>query len=193
MILYGAVILICMALIATFNALFAAPVFGFGTTYAILSTVINTVAVILSDGIFAFIIRRFPNKMFHHEKKFFCVSVKEKNAYEKLGIKKWKEKIPELGGFTNFHKNKIEKPYDNEYLSRFLLEANYGQIIHLVTAFTGYLIVFICPLRMWYCFALPIATVNAILNILPLLVLRYNSYKLKVLYRRNEKRVQATQ
>ncbi len=188
MLLYGAIIAVCMALIAAFNALFAAPAFGFSLAYSVLATVINTAAVIALDGLFAFIIRRLPNKWFSHEKKFFSVSLKEKNFYEKLKIKKWKDKIPELGGFTKFSKGKIEKPFDNEYLSRYLLEACYGFVIHIVTVFTGFAIIFICPLRYWFCFGLPVAFVNAVLNVLPAFTLRYNTYKLCVLYKRNEKR-----
>ena len=66
-------------------------------------------------------------------------------------------------------------------------------MIHLVTVFTGYLIIFICPLRYWLCFGFPIATVNAVLNVLPIFVLRYNTYKLNVLYLRNERRNMRTQ
>lgn len=188
MILYGGIILFCMAVIALINALFAAPVFGFSTLYAILATVIGTVAVIAVDGLFAFLIRRLPNKLFSHKRKAFSVSLKEKNFYEKLSIRKWKDKIPELGGFTDLHKSKIERPYDNEYLDRYLLEACYGYIIHIVTIFTGFAIIFIFPLKFWFCFGLPIAVVNAVLNILPAFVLRYNTYKLKILYKRNEQR-----
>ena len=193
MILYGIIILVCMALIALFNALFAVPMFGFSVLYAALATVILTAAVIALDGLFAFLIRRLPEKFFSHKRTFFTVSQKEKLRYEKLGIRKWKDKIPELGGFTGLRKNKIDRPYDNAYLSRYLTEACYGVTIHLVTVFTGYLIIFICPLRYWLCFGFPIATVNAVLNVLPIFVLRYNTYKLNVLYLRNERRNMRTQ
>ena len=192
MILYGIVIFVCMAIIMKLNAIFAISVFGFPLRYTVLATIINTAAVIVLDGIFALLIRRLlPKKWFSHEKKFFNVSLKEKKFYEKIGIKSWKDKIPELGGFTNLKKSKIENPYDNEYLSRYLLEACYGVVIHIVTIFTGFLIIFICPLKYWLCFGFPVAFVNAVLNILPVFVLRYNTYKLKILYRRNEKRAAA--
>lgn len=192
MILYGVVIFVCMAIIMKLNAIFAIPVFGFSVSYAVLATIINTVAVIVLDGIFALFIRRiFPERWFNHENKFFTVSLKEKKFYEKIGIKSWKDKIPELGGFTKLKKSKIENPYSNEYLSRYLLEACYGVIIHIVTAFTGFLIIFICPLEFWLCFGFPVAFVNAVLNVLPVFVLRYNTYKLKILFKRNEKRAAA--
>lgn len=192
MILYGIIIAVGMALIVLFNALFGAPALGFSVLYAVIATVVNTVAVILVDGLFAFLLRRLPEKWFSHKRKFFTVSRREKNFYEKLGIKKWKEKVPELGGFTNLHKNKIEHPYDNVYLTRYLREACYGVIIHIVTIFTGFFIIFICPLKYWFCFGFPVAAVNAVLNVLPAFVLRYNTYKLNILYTRNERRAEQT-
>ena len=78
MILYGIIILVCMALIALFNALFAVPMFGFSVLYAALATVILTAAVIALDGLFAFLIRRLPEKFFSHKRTFFTVSQKEK-------------------------------------------------------------------------------------------------------------------
>lgn len=186
MILYISVILICMLIIATFNVVF--NFYELTPTYILLSVVIDTVAVIAVDGLFAFLIRRLPEKWFSHDKKIFVVSKKEKSFYEKLKIRKWKDKIPELGSFTGFHKNKVVNPFDNTYLSRYLLEAGYGIVIHFVTAFTGFLIVFIHPLGLWLNFAFGVAIVNFILNLLPVFVLRYNYYKLKVLYTSNEKK-----
>lgn len=188
MILYCAVIILGMAAISALNIFFGAPAFGYSYLYCVLATVINTAAVILTDGVFAFIIRRLPQKWFDFRKKTFTVPQKEKRFYEKIGIKKWKDKIPELGGFTKFSKSKISDPFNNEYVGRYLLEACYGTVIHYVTCFTGFLIIFICPLKYWFCFGFPVAIVNAVLNLLPAFTLRYNTYKLNVLYKRNERR-----
>lgn len=189
MILYGLIILICMIIIAVLNGIFAAPVFGFSWLYACLATVINTAAVIAIDAIFVLIIRKLlPEKLFSYKKKFFTVSVKEKRFYEKIGIKRWKCKVPEIGCFTDLKKSKIEKPRDNEYISRYLLEACYGVVIHIVDVFAGFLIIFICPLRYWLCFGLPIALINTVLNVPSIFVLRYNTYRMKILYGLNERR-----
>lgn len=190
MILYGILIFLSVALIAVFNAVFAVPVYPFGVTYAILAPVIATAAVIALDGFLAFLIRRLPEKPFSR-KKIFSASKSEKAFYERLKIRKWKDKIPELGGFTHFSKSTIEKPFDNEYLSRYMLEAAYGEVIHFVTAFTGFSVTFIFPLDYWYCFGFPVAVVNMILNFMPLFVLRYNYYKLNILYKNNERKSSA--
>ena len=80
-----------------------------------LATFGGTVGVIAWDGLWAFIIRRaFPEKWFSYERKgFFDVPKKECKFYEKIGIKKWKDHVLELGMFTAFDKKAISAP-DNQ-------------------------------------------------------------------------------
>jgi glycosyl-4,4'-diaponeurosporenoate acyltransferase len=180
--------LIAIALLIGGNALFAMPAFGFGIGYVVWSVVLTVVGAIAVDGIFAAIIRRLPEKWFAHDKKFFNVSAKEKKFYEKMKIRKWKDKVPELGQFTNFRKNKIADPHSNEYLERYMLEAAYGEIIHLAGVFGGFLVIFLRPLRYWLCFGLPVAIINVFMNLPSYSILRYNFYKLKILYASNARR-----
>ena len=188
MILYGSIIFVCVCLLTGVNAVFAAPRFGVSFWFILGAVLINVVAVIAVDGLFAFLIRRLPEKWFGHERRFFQVSAKEKKFYEKLKIRKWKDKVPELGQFTNFHKNKVEEPRNNVYLERYMLEAAYGEVIHLAGCFLGFVIIFFYPLKYWLCFGFPVAVINLIMNILPYFILRYNFYKMKVLYRSNERK-----
>lgn len=186
---YFLFILISMIIISVVNIIVNSYFFNFQIWYIIVAVIVNTVCVIAVDGIFALIIRRLlPQKWFSKDKKFFIVSKKECLFYEKLAIKKWKDKVIELGCFTNFRKNKIYEPQNNEYVARYILEANYGIIIHLVCIFVGFLIIFIYPLKYFLCFGIPVAIVNAFLNYLPYCILRYNLPKLNQLYRINEKR-----
>lgn len=188
MILYGSIIFVCVCLLTGVNAVFAAPRFGVSFWFILGAVLINVVAVIAVDGFFAFLIRRLPEKWFGHERRFFQVSAKEKKFYEKLKIRKWKDKVPELGQFTNFHKNKVAEPRNNVYLERYMLEAAYGEVIHLAGCFLGFVIIFFYPLKYWLCFGFPVAVINLIMNILPYFILRYNFYKMKVLYRSNERK-----
>lgn len=188
MILYGSIIFVCVCLLTGVNAVFAAPRFGVSFWFVLGAVLINVVAVIAVDGLFAFLIRRLPEKCFGHERRFFQVSAKEKKFYEKLKIRKWKDKVPELGQFTNFHKNKVAEPRNNVYLERYMLEAAYGEVIHLAGCFLGFVIIFFYPLKYWLCFGFPVAVINLIMNILPYFILRYNFYKMKVLYRSNERK-----
>lgn len=187
MILYGSIIFVCVCLLTGVNAVFAAPRFGVSFWFILGAVLINVVAVIAVDGLFAFFIRRLPEKWFGHERRFFQVSAKEKKFYEKLKIRKWKDKVPELGQFTDFHKNKVAEPRNNAYLERYMLEAAYGEVIHLAGCFLGF-VIFFYPLKYWLCFGFPVAVINLIMNILPYFILRYNFYKMKVLYRSNERK-----
>ena len=160
---------------------------GYDLWYVILMPPISTVAVIAVDGIGAFIIRRLPAKWFSIDSSLTDVSKKECEIYTKLGVRKWREKVPELGIFTGFHKNQVAEPGSNEYLKRYILEANYGVVIHLVCVPIGFLILLLCPIGHALFFGVPVAIVNAVLNILPAMILRYNIPKLLALHRRNER------
>lgn len=148
--------------------------FELSLLYIILASVLGAIAVIAIDGVFAFIIRRLPEKWFSYDKKIWNVSKAECNFYEKLGIKLWKDKILELGVFTSFSKKTIANPDSKEYMERFILESNYGAIIHIANAIFGFLVIFCFPLKLVFCFGLPISIVNAILSLLPYMILRYN-------------------
>ncbi len=158
------------------------PYFNYSYLYA-LFTPLLTISVMLIDAIGAIIIRKLPEKWFDSSKKIFISKPNERKFYEKIGIKKWKDKIPELGGFTNFHKDKIYDPKSPTYIKQFILECNYGSMIHLVTGILGYLIIFITPLDICFLMAIPVATVNLILNLLPYFVLRYNVSRLQTMLR----------
>lgn len=147
-------------------------------------TALATVIVILVNALTATLCRMLPEKCADRDLKFFQVSPKEKKFYEKLKIRKWKDKIPEIGQFTGFRKNKIVDPKSAEYLERFLLEICYGQLCHLVSCFTSFLILLLFPLyRYWLAASIAVSLVSVALNLLPTFTLRYNSYKLRVLHK----------
>ena len=60
------------------------------------------------DGLFAYIIHQLPDKWFKPNKKIYKVGKKERKFYDSLKIKKWKDKVWELGGLGGFRKNKID-------------------------------------------------------------------------------------
>ncbi len=181
--LYIMTIIVCMAIISLVNALCGVTSWW----HSIAVVVSYTVAVIIVDGVFCTIVRRcLPNKWFTPDVKFFHVNKKECKFYEKLGIKKWKDKVIELGMFTSFRKNKIAEPNNNEYIARYILEANYGIICHFACIVFGFLIMFIYKKYCWS-IAFPVAMVNLVLNTLPTMILRYNLPKLHTIYKYNQK------
>ncbi len=182
----GASILVISAIVTLISGLNFLYVLGF-TTLAV-------VLVILVDALVATASRLLPAKCANHEKKIYTVSAKEKKFYEKLKIRKWKDKVPEIGHFTGFRKNKIADPKSVEYLDRFLLEACYGELGHFLSLFLGFAILLFFPLTgIWFAVSIPVAIINLVLNLPSLFILRYNSYKLEILRKSNLKKQQRAQ
>ena len=180
---YAAVILISDLLILALNYFLRGgglPALG----QAALASFGGTVIVIAVDGLFAFLLRRLPGKWFAPGARLFRVGKKERTFLGKLGVKRWKNLVPELGCFTGFHKDRLGDPRDGERLGRFLLESNYGVVIHLENALCGLslpLFPFLRPFSVWF----PIYFVNFVLHLLPVAILRYNTPPLRLLYKRS--------
>ena len=150
--------------------------------YVLLFTAIAIAAVVLIDALVATVSRLLPKGCANHEAKVYAVSAEEKKFYEKLKIRQWKDKIPEIGHFTGFRKNKLADPKSLEYVDRFLLESCYGEIGHFFSCFFGFLILLLFPItEIWFAVAIPVAVINAVMNLPSLFILRYNFYKLKIL------------
>ena len=161
--------------------------------WTLLWTAVAIVIIILVDGLVATVCRLLPKRFADSSDTFYQVTQKEKKFYEKLKIRKWKDKIPEIGHFTGFRKNKIADPQSVEYIERFLLEACYGELGHLWIMPIGFVILALFFIsETWIALAIPVAIINAILNLLPVFVLRYNRYKLEIL-RKNLLKKQARQ
>lgn len=185
---YLIVIFASIILISAGNLILAIPITLSDIGWSLLVTVIAAAAVFIIDAISALAIRRLtPKKWYTPNNDIFNVSKKERNFYRALKIKEWKDMVPELGGFTDFHKDKLESPNDPVYLERFIVEANYGIMIHLANAALGLFIAFI-PICSSVTVWVPVFLVNLILSLLPVAILRYTSYTLQNLYRRCKRR-----
>lgn len=182
------IIISIASLLITLGNFLADGHYTLGTfVYLLLLTVAGVASVILIDGLLAFIVRRLPARWFAPEARAFSVPRWEKELYRRTKINVWKKHVPEWGCFTGFHKDRLREPNDSAYIGRFLLESNYGVLGHILGSCLGFLILllpFLRPLSV----ALPIAVVNFILNMLPAMILRFNTPALRRLYRRNLER-----
>ena len=141
-------------------------------------TVALTAAVIAVDGLFALLIRHLPERLFSYRAPFFAVGRAERRLYRLLRIRRWGPTVvPDLGCFTGFPKQHLTAPRDPAYTI----------VIHAVNIPTGLLILPILP-SYALTVALPVACVNAVLSLLPLLLLRSNLPTLVRLHEANEKR-----
>ena len=189
-IVYWLLIPVAVIIISTVDALFFSDRFDLTWYMFFVWTAIDAIAVFCIDGLFAFIIRRLPERWFAIGTKLVRVHKFENKLYMKLGVKKWRDHIPELGGFTDFHKDHVYKPNDNEYVARYILEANYGTIIHIAGIIFGFSVIFIPNVKYALAIGLPVAIVNAVYNELSVMILRFNLPKLYTLYKRNERRAE---
>ncbi|MBE6656084.1 MAG: hypothetical protein E7609_04355 [Ruminococcaceae bacterium] len=147
----------------------------------LLTTLFEVATVIAIDGVFAFLIRRLPQKWFAPMRRIFAVGEREARLYRRLGLQKWKRFVPELGCFTGFHKDRLRDSKSSAYLGRFLLESNYGVAGHIAGAVGGFLLLLL-PKRGIGVF---VALVNLVLNLMPTAVLRANTPALRRLYERS--------
>ncbi len=188
MVLYLTIIGISVVVLSVVGILLA-PITGMAIWQVILTTVILTLSVIVLDALLAVIGRRvFPKKWFENDSRFFVPDKKEINLLNKLKIRSWKDKVWELGKIgTGVSKAHIEDKNNLDYINQFIVESNYGQVIHIISVVLSYLIIFIFPFTSFktnLIFSIPVATVSAILNLMPLMILRYNTPRLLMLKKR---------
>ena len=179
MVLYLSIIIGCVILLSILNISFMLPVLGITALECVGIITFTVIVEIAINGLFAWIVHSLPNKWFLPEHKFFKVFKCERKFYEKIGIKKWKDKVWELGALGGFRKNKINDPTNPDYFTLFLIESNKGIMVHLVGVFVGFLCILLYPAYIWT-IGFPASVVGVFLNILPIFILRYNIPKLEI-------------
>ena len=136
------------------------------------------------DGLIAIVINKMPDKWFGVNNPLYHVSNTEKRLYRKLRVRRWKDKVWELGGLGGFSKKHCTDPSNPEYIERFIIECNKGVLTHRLSYPAGFLAMLTLSGIPVFTVALPVAIVNVYLNILPTLALRYNTPKLKLILER---------
>lgn len=182
--LYLSVIGIAMALTSILNVLFqiASPL------YVVIAVVWCTALQFALDGLVAILINKLPDKWFGVDNRLYYVSKAEEKLYRRLKVRLWKDKVWELGGLGGFSKKNLKDPSSPEYIEKFIIECNKGVLTHRLSYPIGFLAMLTLPDVCAFTIALPISVVNLFLNILPTLVLRFNTPLLKsVLVRRKRK------
>ena len=178
--LYLSIIGIAMLMISAVNILFdTAPWY-----YVVIAVIWCTALQFALDGAIAIIINKMPDRWFGTDHPFYRVTETEKRLYQKLKVRRWKDKVWELGGIGGFSKKDLTEPKDPQYFERFIIACNKGVLTHRLSYPIGFLAMLTLPNICSVTIALPVAIVNLYLNILPTMVLRYNTPKLKALLNR---------
>ena len=184
MILYMSIIGISVAILSIVNIVLGSNIWGLNEWWVIAILAGCVIVEFALDGLMAYLIHELPDKWFEPDKKLYKVGKKERKLYEFLKVKKWKDKVWELGGLGGFRKNKIVDANDYNYLKQFIIESNKGIVIHWAGIVIGCVLMLIIPIEFILTVSLPVCVVNAILNIMPICVLRYNIPKLEVAMQR---------
>lgn len=182
--LYLGVIGIAMLVISIINMLFETA-----TWYYIMIAVIWCTALQFAlDGLIAIVINKMPDRWFGVDNRFYYVTEKEKKLYKRLQVRVWKDKVWELGGLGGFSKKELKEPDNPKYIEKFIIECNKGVLTHRLSYPIGFLAMLTLTEVCAFTIALPVAVVNLFLNVLPTIVLRHNTPKLKsILKRMNRK------
>ena len=186
--LYLTIIGAAMAIIAAVNIVcgVASPL------YAALAVVFCVVLQISLDSLAAVVVRLTPDRLYPADSPRYRVTDREKKLYLKLGVRAWKDHIPDLGSIGGFSKKRLKEPDDPAYIEKFIIECHKGVLTHRICYPLGLLVMLTLPNLCSLTIGLPVAVINIILNAMPTMALRYNTpMLLGMLKRMRRKAVQA--
>lgn len=187
---YIIAIILAVALVFGVNVLFVTPLPGLSHLDALLYLLLCVAGAFAVDAVAALAVRYLVPEKFYNPlaKRFACFRF-EKKLYTRLGIRKWKDKIPETGGLlVGFGKRHATDLHNNAYVYKFMQETCYAEVMHVWSIPLGFLVLLICPAPLRVSIALPVAIVNAVLQILPAAVQRFVRPQLLRVYNGNLKR-----
>ena len=113
--------------------------------YVILSAVFSVAMLFAIDGLIAIAIKLTPDHRYGIDSRYFDVSKRETELYVKLGVRKWKDRVWELGGVGGFSKKELIHPDSAEYIEKFIIECNKGVVTHRLSYPAGFLIMLMLP------------------------------------------------
>ena len=182
--LYLLIITMAMATIAGINIAceVASPL------YVIIAVIFCVVLQVALDALAALSVCFTPDRLYPADSPRFRVSEREKRIYIKLGVRVWKEKIPDLGGIGGFSKGRLREPDDPAYIEKYIIECHKGVLTHRLCYPLGLLVMLTLPNLCALTIGLPVAVINLILNALPTMALRYNTPMLLGMLKRMERK-----
>lgn len=191
MILYLTIIGASLLMIFVGNTVVSVTTSQFSVVYSLVATLTYFCFVFAIDLAVSLLVRNAPKKFYNPSAKRFAVAKWEKKFYNSIKIKEWKDKIPELGKLANFEKTRVET-LQPEYLYKFACETVYAEVMHVGMAVFGWAILAIPCKATVFSFALPIAAVNFLLQIPPIMAQRYNRPKLLRAYEFTRRKLAST-
>ena len=161
---YGAIYL---GLVLAINMAFDFSWATFGNFWLVVAIVcLPAVAVMI-------ILRLMPKALYNPKNKLFAVRKSENKIYEKLGVKKWKDKIPEAGKTGGFARDHIYDPKNPEYYKKYILEGCVAEALHTLSIIWGLVALFFVPRPLVLPMGVPLTLFNFLIHFFPMLIQRY--------------------
>jgi len=158
-------------------------VVDFSVWFAAYYPLLIILAYIVLNLLAAMFPRVFPTSIININSKVFRTFKFERKFYEAIGVRSFKDKIPDLGGlFKGFYKSEFSGS-DSDYLGKFIKSTIVSEIVHMLGILSCIIIFFVFNEHVIN-FALPAFLLNTYFNILPIFVQRYNRPKLYRIYER---------
>ena len=172
------IVFLCVALVIGVNLFFS---FSWQT---LIELAYCFACIFVPSALWAVIIRILPKKWFTPNNKLFHVFKFENKLYEKVGVKNWKDKIPELGKTSNFKRDKLYDSRNPEYMSKYINESCYAESIHVVAVLLAFLSFILMPDDLILRIGLPTAICYLILSMPSIIIQRYMRPRLLKMYKR---------
>ncbi len=189
MILYLCIIGFSWLILSILNCVFGNYNVGYVEIVGLILLAI--VLSIIIDGICALFVRAIKVKEFNYNNTFFKEKKFERKFYEKLKIRAWKDKIPELGKTLKFFdKTKVQEKASSDYLMGFINETCIAELMHTLSLFCAFLLLIFLPKQYFWGISFPVCIINFFLQIPPIIVQRYNRPKLLLAYKRTKRNEQ---
>lgn len=135
-------------------------------------------------GVASIISRLICRSFFSPDSALIKVTQKEVSFLEKCGVKKWKDKIPDMGFICGFRKNlKGNEEKNPAYFGRFLYEDVVASMLHTGTILLSPLCLLFLQPELMATIGTTTLLIAFVLNIMPVMVQRYNRPRLLRVYK----------
>ena len=183
MVLYGLIVLFFAGMALGINGICAVTVgldFAWGAIWSAagLGIILGTDIVVVCS------MRLLPKRLYNPFAKFYQTRPWQTNVCLALGVRRWKDKVPELGKLGGFRKDHLDN-LNPDYLYHFLQEAAFGEAEHWVSVLMSWTI-FLIPMPYRLTVGLPYCVLNIILNTMSAMIQRYLRPKMIAVYRRQK-------
>ena len=165
--LFSLVLIVGFSLVIGLNLIFS---FNWVTAW----NLFVCLAVILAPaGVFLFVGRLLPKKLFDGEKWWFRVGKFQRIVCVVTKVKSWKDKIPVGGRVAGFRLNKLNTPRSLEYVNRFIQESCFAEWLHFTCFVWCFVALIFLPSELFLNMSLPISLLFAYANITPTIIQWY--------------------